>query len=101
MGSNDPFSFRRRAKGRRATFYIFFVKLHNFHAKKHSNFVQYFFPKPIDIRGEVWYNISVKGRERQAQMRLGKGGKLVQLQLGSLIKGTSPVHYPCFDRQLG
>ena len=60
-----PLFFRRRVKGRHATIYAFFVKLHNFRTKNYSNFVQHFFPKPIDIRGRVWYNISVRGREAE------------------------------------
>lgn len=68
-GANAPFSFRRRANGRRATFYAFFVKLHNFHAKNRSNFVQYFCLKPLDIYCQMWYTISVKGREAERQTR--------------------------------
>jgi hypothetical protein len=68
-GANAPFSFRRRAKGRGATIYAFFVKLHNFNAKNCLNFVQYFFPKPIDFSPYVWYNISVRGREAERQTR--------------------------------
>ena len=60
-----PFSFRRRAKGRRATIYAPFIKLHNFRVKNCQNFVQYFCPKPIDILPHVWYNIGVKGREAE------------------------------------
>ena len=64
-----PFSFRRRAKGRRATIYAPFIKLHNFRVKNCQNFVQYFCPKPLDFCPRMWYNISVKGREAERQTR--------------------------------
>lgn len=65
-----PLFFRRRANGRRATFYAFFVQLHNFRAKNRQNFVQYFYPKPLDIYRQMWYTISVKGRGAERQTHL-------------------------------
>ena len=69
------FSFRRRAKGRRATFYAFFVKLHNFCTKNCLNFVQYFCPKPIDFLPQVWYTISVRGRGAEPTRPMVRTGK--------------------------
>jgi hypothetical protein len=41
--------FRRAATARRGTIYGWLVKLHNFRAEKCQNFVQHFFPKPLDF----------------------------------------------------